>query len=147
MRRTAPAAPRFEDFFMDDDKLYDSLDFHFESTSPLQRGSFRVAVRGLRLHVNDLRQSYPVRDLSAGGCSLNAPARDFALRRILTADLHVGDTPYMEGLTLKTVRHIEENIVACAFQSISLKQEYALDKLLLEMQKRSIAARARGANL
>jgi hypothetical protein len=122
-------------------KLRDRQDFHFTSDSPGRRDYFRVAACDLFLRVHELQQALAVRDISASGCSFDAPAARFPEGRILRGDLHVADAAYLTDLRLKVIRRITENRVACSFQQLTLHQEFALDKLVLETQKRDIGTR------
>ena len=124
-----------------DDHNHDTLDFHIGVNSPLQRGRYRVATRGLSLYLDDVAQAFDIRDLSSSGCNLHAPAGLLAVGRIFDCDLHIGDAAYLTDLKVKVVRHVD-NGVACVFQSLSDTQEIMLDKLLLELQKRGIATQA-----
>ena len=124
------------------DNCYNALDFHITQNSPQQRGSYRVAAYGLSLYLDDVAQSFAIRDLSSSGCSLHAPADLFTIGRIFSGDLHVGDTNYLVDLRLKVIRHITGSSIACSIQTLSRRQEIMLDKLLLEIQKRSIATHA-----
>ncbi|MDR0239173.1 MAG: PilZ domain-containing protein [Deltaproteobacteria bacterium] len=124
---------------MANDSLYDVLDFYIEQHSTHRRGSYRVAVRGLTLYLDDIAQAFDIRDLSSSGCSLRAQAALLAVGRIVNGNLHIGNTGYLMGLTIKVIRHIADDSVACVFQALSRRQEIMLDKLLLEIQKRSIA--------
>jgi len=127
---------------MTDDSRYDALDFHLAQNSRHQRGRYRVAMQGLSLYLEDVAQAFEISDLSAGGCSLRASAALLAVGRIFNGDLHIGETSYLVDLKIKIIRHIAYNSVACAFQTLSRQQELALDKLLLEIQKRSIITHA-----
>jgi hypothetical protein len=128
---------------MADDSRYDALDFHITKNSRhQQRGRFRVATHGLSLHLDDVAQTFDIRDLSSSGCSLCAPAALLTVNRIFNADLCIGNTSYLVGLKLKVIRHIAHDNIACFFQTLSHQQEFALDKLLLEIQKRSISTHA-----
>ena len=124
---------------MANDSLYDMLDFYIEQHAKHQRGRYRVAVRGLTLYLDDIAQTFDIRDLSSSGCSLRAQAALLAVGRIVNGNLHIGSTGYLMDLTIKVIRHIADDSVACAFQALSRRQEIMLDKLLLEIQKRSIA--------
>jgi len=125
---------------MTNDCQYNTLDFRIARTTPYQRGGYRVAVRGLSFHFDELAQAFDIRDISAGGCSLNAPVALFTIDRIFDGDLHIGNTSYITHLKMKVVRHIADNCVACAFQVLSCLQGILLDKLVLEVQKRNIVA-------
>jgi hypothetical protein len=125
-----------------DDDRYATLDFHFALNSPRQRGRYRVATRGLSLYLDDLAQTFDICDLSSSGCRLRAPAELFTVGRILNSNLHIGSTSYLAGIKLKVIRHIANNSIACVFQALSRQQEIMLDKLVLEIQKRSITTHA-----
>jgi hypothetical protein len=127
---------------MTDDRRYGTLNFYLERNSLHQRGSYRVATHGLSLYLDDVAQTFDIHDLSSGGCSLHAPAEPFAVGRIFNGDLHIGDTTYLANLKLKVIRHIADSGVACVFQSLSRRQEFMLDKLVLEIQKRNITTHA-----
>ena len=122
-----------------DDNRHETLDFTIALGSPRQRGRYRVATRGLSLHLDGLAQTFGIHDLSSGGCNLYAPAELLAIGRIFDGDLHIGNTSYLAQLTIKVVRHITDHNIACSFQALSRQQEIMLDKLLLEIQKRNIA--------
>jgi len=124
---------------MADDSRYDALDFYIEQHSKHQRGSYRVATHGLTLYLDDVAQTFDIRDLSANGCSLHASAALLTVGRIFNGDLHIGSASYLTDITIKVIRHITGNSVACVFQALSRRQEIMLDKLLLELQKRGIA--------
>ena len=121
---------------------YDALHFSITLDSPRQRGRYRVATRGLSMHLDDTEQAFDIVDLSSSGCNLRAPAELLAIGRIFDGDLHIGNARYLTDLTLKVVRHISKHSVACIFQSLSRQQEITLDALLLEIQKRGITTHA-----
>ena len=127
---------------MADDCRYDALDFYIEQHFKHQRSGYRVAARGLTLYLDDIAQRFDILDLSSNGCRLRASAEPLAAGRILSGDLYIGNAGYLADLAVKVIRHIADNSVACAFQALSRQQEIMLDRLLLEIQKRSIAAPA-----
>ena len=121
---------------------YTTLDFFIALNSPRERGRYRVVAEGLALYLEDMAEKFDIHDCSSAGCSLYAPAKLFTVGKIFDGDLHIGNSGYLAGLKSKVVRHIADNSVACAFQALTRRQEIMLDKLLLEMQKRSIATQA-----
>ena len=121
---------------------YDALHFSIALNSPRQRGRYRVATHGLSMHLDDAEQAFEIGDLSSSGCNLHAPAELLAIGRICDGDLHIGNASYITNLTLKVVRHITNNSIACIFQALSRQQEITLDALLLEIQKRGITTHA-----
>ena len=127
---------------MIDDSCYDALDFSITQNSPRRRGRYRVDTSGLTLFLDDVAQTFDILDFSSSGCSLHAPAELFTVGRIFNGDLHIGNTSYLANLKLKVIRHITNGSIACAFHALSSQQELMLDKLSLEIQKRSIASHA-----
>jgi hypothetical protein len=121
---------------------HDSLHFSIALNSPRPRGRYRVATHGLSMYLDDAEQAFEIGDLSSSGCNLRAPAELLAVGRIFDCDLHIGHTSYLTNLKLKVVRHITDNRVACIFQALSRQQGITLEKLLLEIQKRSITTHA-----
>jgi hypothetical protein len=127
---------------MTDDSRYDALVFHITQNARHGRGRYRVSANGLSLYCDELDQTCDIRDLSSSGCSLRVQAERLIVGRIFNGDLHIGNSCYLADLKLKVVRQLDHNTIACAFQVLSRQQEIMLDKLLLEIQKRSLAARA-----
>ena len=127
---------------MTDDSRFEALDFYIEQNSQHQRESYRVAARGLSLYLDELAQAFDVCDLSSSGCSLHAPTELLSVGRIFSTDLRIGNTRYLVALKLKVVRHIADSNVAGAFLDLNRRQEFMLDRLLLEIQKRSITIHA-----
>ncbi|MDR2696533.1 MAG: PilZ domain-containing protein [Deltaproteobacteria bacterium] len=127
---------------MPDDSRHDALDFTIARRSPCRRGRYRVAARGLSMYLNDVAQAFEIGDLSSSGCNLRAPAELLAVGRIFDSGLYIGNTSYLTNIRLKVIRRLAGGGIACVFQSLSRRQEIMLDKLLLEIQKRSIATHA-----
>jgi len=127
---------------MPDYNSYATLDFYIALSAPRERTRYRVTAQGLSLYLDDMAQRFDIRDCSSAGCRLSAPAKLFTVGRIFDGDLHVNNTSYLAGLKIKVVRHIADNSVACVFQALTRRQEIMLDKLLLEIQKHSIATHA-----
>jgi|GEM_PF-1751870 len=127
---------------MMNDSRYDALDFYIEQNSRYQRESYRVAARGLSLYLDEVAQAFDINDLSSSGCSLRTPAELLTVGRIFSGDLHIGNTRYLTDLKLKIVRHIADSNTAGVFLDLNRRQTFMLDKLLLEIQKRSIMIHA-----
>jgi len=127
---------------MPDDNSYAELDFNIALNSPRQRGRYRVDARGLSLHLDDVAQTFPLRDFSSTGCNLCAPAEGLTRGRIFNGTLYIGNVSYLADIKVMVVRHVADNSVACIFRSLTRQQEIMLDKLLLEMQKRRITSYA-----
>lgn len=105
-----------------------------------RRRAYRATVRGLQLRVEDDDRLYNVCDISGAGCGLCAPPGTYTYEvgRILSVRLEAGGKILLPGLRAKVVRSLPDCMVACSFQELTQRQEYALDKLVLEIQKRQI---------
>jgi hypothetical protein len=124
------------------DNRYATLDFHVALNSPRQRGRYRVTAQGLSLHLDDVGQTFPLRDFSSTGCNLCAPAGGLTVGRIFNGTLYIGGAGYLADIKVMVVRHVAGNSVACIFRALTRQQEIMLDKLLLEIQKRRITTHA-----
>lgn len=119
------------------------LDFNIRyDASQSRRGSFRASVPGVFVTLPSGARC-PVKDLSVGGAGFACPeeANMPAQGAELVVQLMVADKLYISDLAVRVVRIAEHGMVACAFVQPTRNQEYRLDKLVLEMQKRSIALR------
>lgn len=117
----------------------EEIEFTLDQAETLHRGAYRTRVRGLQARIDDDNMRYDVYDISASGCSMLAPQNAYEIGRILTMTLEIKGTPIVPYLQAKVVRYVSTELVACAFQESTLAQEFALDKLVLEIQKRQIA--------
>lgn len=117
----------------------DDIQFSLKSSAPVQRGAYRAMVRGLHVRIEDDDAQYPVHDISAVGFSMVSPSPLYEVGRILKVRLEIRNRPIVYGIEAKVVRWIPSGLVACSFHSLTRQQEYALDKLVLEIQKRQIA--------
>ena len=117
----------------------EEIQFTLEESEPLNRGAYRIKVRGLQARIEDDNTLHDVYDVSAMGCGMLAPQSSYEIGRILSISLEARRTPLVSGLRARVVRYVGQDIVACCFQESTLAQEYALDKLVLEIQKRQIA--------
>lgn len=119
---------------------FDDLSFSLTATSPTQRSAFRAMVRGLFARLED-GSMYDVHDISACGCSLAMPLHAYEVGHVFTLDLMAGKNVLLSGLRVRVVRLIPNALAACAFLDVTRNQEFKLDKLILEIQKRKIAQR------
>ncbi len=115
------------------------MQFSLQNDSPTHRHAYRAHVRGINVRVDEEPELYQLVDVSATGCSFHTPQPICREGDLLTLQLEVRQRPILAGLEVRVVRIIKENLVACTFENLSSKQEYALDKLVLEIQKRVIA--------
>ncbi len=103
------------------------------------RHAFRAHVYGIEVRVNKGKEAYTLMDVSVSGCSFKVPAMLYNPKDVLFLQLEVRGRVILTGIEARVVRIISEDIVACTFKGLTSKQEYALDKLVLEIQKRIIA--------
>lgn len=118
----------------------DDLTFSLTETSPVQRSAYRAMVRGLFAQIDD-GSRYEVNDISACGCSMSMPLHAYTVGHTMKMDLMVGKKVLVAALQSRIVRLMPNDKVACAFNDVTLHQEFTLDKLILEIQKRKIAQR------
>lgn len=119
---------------------FDDLSFSLVATNPVQRSAFRAMVRGLFARLEE-GAMFDVHDISASGCSLAMPLHAYKIGFVFTFDLMAGRNVLVAGLQAKVVRLIPNSLAACAFLDVTRHQEFKLDKLILEIQKRKIAQR------
>ncbi|MEG2172310.1 MAG: PilZ domain-containing protein [Desulfovibrionaceae bacterium] len=118
----------------------DDLSFSLIQVNPVQRSAFRAMVKGLFARFTDGAR-FDVHDISASGCSLAMPLHAYVVGHEFTLDLMAGDKVLLAALQARIVRLIPDGLAACAFMNVSRHQEFKLDKLILEIQKRKIAQR------
>jgi len=102
-----------------------------------KRKSFRASFTGLRVII--LGESFDVHDLSTSGLSFTKTEdiQIFQGRRY-SAHVTIASRVYIADIPLQIVRIAQNLRVACRFIELTPRQEIRLDKLILEMQKRSI---------
>ncbi len=115
--------------------------FSLGGETPSHRHAYRAHVRGIGVRVDNDPDLYQLADISATGCSFQTPQVICREDDLLVLQLEVRQRPILSGLEARVVRIINDQLVACSFEQLSPKQEYALDKLVLEIQKRAIAMR------
>lgn len=119
------------------------MDFNIRyDASQSRRGAFRASVPGVFVILPSGARC-PVKDLSVGGAGFACPegADRPEQGSEIVVQLMVADKLYISDLAVRVVRVAEHGMVACAFAQPTRNQEFRLDKLVLEMQKRSIALR------
>ncbi len=104
-----------------------------------KRHAYRATVSGIKVRVNKGADFYDLEDLSATGCSFAVPNMTFTEGDAISLQFMVRSRVILAGLEAHIVRIVRENIVACSFANLTSRQEYALDKFVLEIQKRIIA--------
>jgi hypothetical protein len=118
--------------------MTDDLSFSYPGGSSSRR-AFRVRVSDVAVSISGSESRYRVKDLSGLGLAFFVlSGHDLLLNRVLELDVYVSDQVYLEDLRAKIVR-VADDLVGCEFVCLQRWQEFALDKLVLEIQKQSIA--------
>lgn len=120
--------------------INDDISFSLEQPES-QRDAFRALVRGLQVRVLENNAVHDIHDISSIGCRLDACKGTYTTGRILHMHLEVKGKVILADIQARVVRCTPDRIMACSFQELTRVQEYALDKLVLEIQKRQIAMR------
>lgn len=102
----------------------------------LPRKAYRISLPGLVLKIKERQQFYVVEDISACGVAFRpSSANDsFQVEQELTMSLVFKKRLIVKELLAKVVRRAEK-IIACEFIELDHRQEYRLDKFVLEVQK------------
>ncbi len=114
-------------------------DFFIDEDGNSNRHSYRAHVYGIEARVNKKSTCYGLSDISVSGCSFKVPMIEWSINERFVLQLEVKGRIILGGIKARMVRATQNNVVACSFEGLSEKQEYALDKLVLEIQKRIIA--------
>ncbi len=116
-----------------------NFDFTLGIDEEPQRHSYRAHVYGIEVRLDRGEESYNLMDISISGCAFRAPENVFDVGDQLCLRVEVKGRVILAGIEARVVRFLDNDIVACAFDALTQKQEYTLDKLVLEIQKRIIA--------
>lgn len=119
---------------------FSDFSFDIESSETTSRNAFRVIFSGMYVHVNGLAKVFSVVDISAIGFSFSAKSTKFDVSGRIVIDIIIAKKIVIKGLQAEIIRLLQDNVVACAFREVSRHQEYDLDKLVLEIQKRNISS-------
>ncbi len=103
-----------------------------------QRHAYRANVHGINVRLNNGKTTYKVVDISVSGCAFQMPQKFLAEGNEFILQLEVSNRVILAGLRAKVIRSLGNGLVACNFINLSERQEVALDKLVLEIQKRII---------
>ncbi len=116
-------------------------DFFLEDDMQGQRNAYRAMVQGIEARINNGKNVYEVVDISVTGCAVQLPQSiNLAEGASFNVQLEVRGRTILTALRAKVIRVTPSGIVACNFVGMNARQEYALDKLVLEIQKRYIEA-------
>ncbi len=114
-------------------------DFSLSEEVQGQRSAYRALVHGIEARVNTDAVLQPVVDISVSGCAFQlTPSFTVKENDELLIQLEVRGRVIIAQLKVRVIRVTAQGIAACNFINLSPRQEYALDKLVLEIQKRII---------
>mgnify|MGYP001556768732 CR=1 FL=1 len=114
---------------------WDDFSISINGEGSNKRQAFRARIPGLRLLVQGAKTGYAVRDLSALGLAFKAPPGVFRKGMQYKCQLFLRDKRLLDGLAIVVVRIEEPGLVGCTFANLDMRQEDALNKLVLEVQK------------
>ncbi len=114
-------------------------DFSINDDDNINRHSYRAHVYGIEARINKESRCYNLADISVTGCAFRMNNVPWSVGERLRIQLEVKGRAIISGIDARLVRITSNSIVACSFEKLTEKQEYALDKLVLEIQKRIIA--------
>ncbi len=112
--------------------------FTLNEETQSQRHAYRTNVHGIEVRLNKGEHVFNVVDLSVSGCAFQMPKKLLAEGQAFTLQMEVRQRVILADLRAKVIRSTDGGIVACNFLELTERQEYALDKLVLEIQKRMI---------
>ncbi|GFM33443.1 PilZ domain-containing protein [Desulfovibrio subterraneus] len=121
-----------------------SYDFSLDNGESLRR-AFRAQVPGLEGWFADRQKRYPVKDISATGFAILDHTQSFKQGDSLKMDLLIKQRLYVGAIPCQVVRVLDNGIVGFDYLPLDLRQEARIDKLVLEVQKRSIANKHAGS--
>ncbi|GFM37566.1 PilZ domain-containing protein [Desulfovibrio psychrotolerans] len=108
------------------------------------RRAFRAQVPGLEVWVAEHDAAYSVKDVSATGLAVQTQGKPFKEGQSVHLDMMISKRLFISQLPCKVVRVLASGVVAFDFLELDRRQEARLDKLVLEVQKRSIAKKRTG---
>ncbi len=114
-------------------------EFSLDEDAQGPRNAYRAMVQGIEARINNAKSTYEVVDISVSGCAIKLPANiNLAEGATFNVQLEVRGRSILTALRVKVIRVTPSGVVACNFINMNERQEYALDKLVLEIQKRLI---------
>lgn len=108
----------------------------------LPRKAYRISLPGLVVWIKEKQHFFVVEDISACGVAFRPfSANDsFQVNQQLSMSIYFKKRLIVKDLLAKVVRRAEK-IIACEFDGLDHRQEYRLDKFVLEVQKTMINKR------
>jgi len=125
--------------------MKNDLTFTYEPEKEANRQAFRAQFPDMAAWVLPLEKRLRVRDVSAGGASLDDPQGLLGQGEQATLDLLVKDRVLIRGIAAQVARHTGA-VAGLRFTGLTRKQEEHLDKLVLEVQKYLIAKQKTGGS-
>jgi c-di-GMP-binding flagellar brake protein YcgR len=119
--------------------MSEAFTFHYESDNP--RRAYRVEVPGLIARLEDLGCECAVKDLSAVGIAFYCSKEQERTQpeMVLRLSLFLDGEIFLDSVEARVIRRDSE-LVGCEFQNLDRREEFELDKFVLEVQKRMIDA-------
>ena len=104
-----------------------------------QRKAYRINFPGLYVYLVETAEYLSVRDISAAGVavSISSSVKELRKQEKLEINLYLDTEPILENIEAEVVR-LEEKNASLQYVNLNKKQEYALDKLILDIQKMQI---------
>jgi len=119
---------------------YFDLAFDIPSDGNANRSAYRAKFRGIFAILEGDSKSYEIMDISVTGWRIKVEPSKFKVGRLLQANVIIGRRVIVRSLQIEVVRLLSDSVIACAFRELTRRQEYNLDKLILEIQKREISS-------
>jgi len=108
----------------------------------VQRRAFRAKIPGLAVFVSSVGEAFEVGDVSAMGLAFQGGGtKAFSEGQSIEFDLLINKKVFIPKLHAKVMRLLGNGLIGCNFENMDRRQEVKLDKLVLEVQKRTIALR------
>jgi c-di-GMP-binding flagellar brake protein YcgR len=117
----------------------DEFDIKFPNLDERPRQAFRAELPGLMAMSKTSLALFPVKDISATGMALVDEQARLGHGHEFECDLILNKKTLIHGLKAKVARLFDHGVVGCSFVDLPPRKEAALDKLVLEVQKRYIA--------
>lgn len=104
-----------------------------------KRKAYRTTFPGLYVYLQETSEYLSVRDISAAGVSFarKSSVKTFQEKEKVEISIYLDTEPILQNVEGEVVR-IDQNSVPMQFVNLTKKQEYALDKLVLDIQKMQI---------
>lgn len=119
---------------------YSELSIDLPSSDNVSREAYRTSFRGLHVYIDEWSDLFKVMDISATGCSIHVTSTNYEVSQIIYLDIIIAKKIIVKSLQTEIVRLLSDSVIACAFRELSSKQEYTLDKLMIEIQKKQVSS-------